>query len=291
MSKNKHKLDEHKHLALEYQQVNENFRKLMDIRFKLLSYVPIFGGLAIFLLSFLGLNPEIQVTAVSNQQHMLFVAGLSMLGFITMLGIIFYDQRNSEQYNALIHRAKYLEEMFRSYNSPGARRKRPFGGQFLERPPRSKNMFGMSVGHDNGLALIYGTVLGAWFFPFLMGLLQWGIGIGLLNAHFFTADRSEFIVSLATAVAIFLAIRKFIELDKNDAQAWRRAGKQAIFVLVEKTEDGFKAYSPQFPDIEQTAATKGEVEKAIRKQLTEKRHQLESKGCEIKPRELDGLYV
>jgi hypothetical protein len=84
------------------------------------------------------------------------------MGFFATLGITFYDQRNTELYNALIGRAKYLEK-----------RLKMFGGQFQIRPPRNRRLLFIMMGHDTGLALIYGTVLGAWFFPIVYSGLQW----------------------------------------------------------------------------------------------------------------------
>jgi hypothetical protein len=40
----------------------------------------------------------------------LVVVLVSVFGFLATLGITLYDQRNSELYNALIHRAKYVEK-------------------------------------------------------------------------------------------------------------------------------------------------------------------------------------
>lgn len=197
----------HRDLKLEYEQTNDNFRELAGIRFKLLGFLPTLGGVAIFALSFLGLSPENSAfTPTSN--HLWLVAGVSVLGFIVTLGIVFYDQRNSELYNALIHRAKYLETLWRSHNSPGARRKRAFGGQFLERPPRSKRLFGLfSIGHDSGLALIYGPVLGAWFFPIVLASLR------------LLAVKDDYVVPIAAGTAVLGALiftGELIRLDEAE---------------------------------------------------------------------------
>src|SRR5438046_2284643 len=99
--------NQHKKLELEYEQINENFRFLADVRFKLLALVPILGGAAIYALGRVGL--EAGKAPASSTPELLVVVFVSLLGFLATLGITLYDQRNSELYNALIHRAKHLE--------------------------------------------------------------------------------------------------------------------------------------------------------------------------------------
>lgn len=96
----------------------------------------------------------------------LLVVLVSLFGFLATLGITLYDQRNSELYNALIHRAKYLERQFGVPSTPGALRKLPLGGQFSERPKQGRRPI-FKAGHDLGLSLIYGPLLGAWLFRIL----------------------------------------------------------------------------------------------------------------------------
>src|SRR5215210_6907373 len=84
-------------LTTEYTQVNQNFRLLSDIRFKLLALIPPLGGVGIFLLS-------------ERQSDFGLLLLISGLGFLATLGVTFYDQRNSELYNALIGRASFLEK-------------------------------------------------------------------------------------------------------------------------------------------------------------------------------------
>jgi hypothetical protein len=211
------------------------------------------------------------------------VAGVSVLGFVATLGIVFYDQRNSELYNALIHRAKYLEELFRSPNSPGARRKRASGGQFLERPRRGKKLFNViTIGHDSGLALIYGPVLGAWFFPITLALLQLG-GVA-----------SEWLVPTSAGVAllaIIVFIWQLLRLDDKEYEAWKQAGEQVIFVLVEETEEGFRASAPQL-DIDVSAGeTAEDVEQRIRTKVLQKRDWYEENGKDVPVPKIYSLYM
>jgi len=84
-------------LKLEYKEVNSYWRTLTVIRFKLLAFVPTLAGLGVVLI------PNADDIAPLEA----FAIGL--FGFIATLGITFYDQRNSELYNASINRASDLE--------------------------------------------------------------------------------------------------------------------------------------------------------------------------------------
>jgi hypothetical protein len=94
------------------------------------------------------------------------------------VGVTFYDQRNTEIYNALDRRAWYLEEQLKlPPNIMGEEGKAPqqYGGQFHERPARSDSsryLFGVfEPAYDTALAVIYGTALGAWFYPLVSAFL------------------------------------------------------------------------------------------------------------------------
>lgn len=135
---------------MEYAEVNTNFRMLADIRFKLLALVPALGGAANFVLSGFAL-----AEGATAPPHSL-VLMIGVMGFLATLGITIYDQRNSELYDKLISRAKYLEQILELREK----------GQFRERPDRGRYLFWkLPMGHDVGLSIIYGPVLGAWAFP------------------------------------------------------------------------------------------------------------------------------
>ena len=154
----------------EYEQINNNFRMLAEIRFKLLALVPTVGGAAIYLLTKITVGAS--GPAVGNPPTMLppgagsdyaTVGFLSVLGFLATLGITFYDQRNSELYGLLVTRGGELEEMLN-----------PPMNNFKGRRPAGRHLLGfMRMKHDTGLALIYAPVLGAWFFPLVDAVLRW----------------------------------------------------------------------------------------------------------------------
>jgi hypothetical protein len=209
----------HRQLEREYAEVNNNFRAFMDIRFKLLALLPPLGGVAVFVLSMIGLSTSESVVSITDSRCLTVIV-IGIFGFIASLAITIYDQRNSELYNALIHRAKYLEELFESKNSPGALREREHGGQFQERPGQHRSLFRIvPVGHDIALSLLYGSVLGAWFFPITLSLV-----------HLFSM-RSKWSLLVAASVSTCLTVAFIYELirqDRNDKKAWNEAAKRDI---------------------------------------------------------------
>lgn len=204
-------------LQKEYEAVNTNIRTLVDIRFKLLGFVPTLGGIAIYVLSeILGAKtspdkPRPQIMPVDYSIAFLF----GVMGFLVTLGITFYDQRNSELYNDLIRRAKYLEKALKLPADPAKKTGSEYQGQFSERPRRGKYLFGFtSIGHDSGLALIYGMVLGAWFFPIVYSGLQ------LLNR--WQAHLTVHSLIIALIVACFMALAFIVELLRLDNDKWKK---------------------------------------------------------------------
>jgi hypothetical protein len=204
-------------LEQEYTQVNENFRRLADIRFRLLAFVPALGGVAVYVLATAGLAAEGTPRQPTNADLSLVVL-IAAAGFFVTLGIVFYDQRNSELYNALIHRAKFLETESKLPRSPGARKEGNVTGQFNERPGSDRRLFGLKpfkMSHDTGLALIYGPVLGAWFFPLLLSALN------LFGASSRTSFRYACIVAGIAGIVFFVEL---LRQDHADKIRWNIAG-------------------------------------------------------------------
>lgn len=186
-------------LLHEYEQVNENFRMLADIRFKLLALVPALGGAAAFVLSGFALSKE----ATAPPHSLVFM--IAGLGFLATLGITIYDQRNSELYNELIGRAKDLEVLL----------KLPGDGQFRQRPDRHRYFLGLfPMGHDIGLSMIYGPVLGAWAFP-----IAYVVHVYLQQRFQWQGDSRH----VAVAIASLMVIVFTMELLRHDhALPWQR---------------------------------------------------------------------
>lgn len=147
---------------IEYGQVNDNLRALADIRFKLLALIPPLSGVAIFLLTQAAVVKKETAAAPPTESDLTLVLLLSLMGFLATFGLTAYDQRNSELYDALMKRARALEK-----------RLNLIGGQIGTRPARGRHFLGLLLmWHDLGLSLIYGSVLGAWFFPAVYSALR-----------------------------------------------------------------------------------------------------------------------
>ena len=145
-------------LRLDYEHTAKYFHALADIRFKLLAVLPIATGSAIVVLG--------------NGGEPTWVLPLSLLGLLATIGIMIYDQRNTELYDHMQRRAKVIEALlqFPAYDVEGDKK---CGGAFIDRPRRGRKLLGLiPMWHDLGLAIVYSTTLGAWTFLFSRALVE-----------------------------------------------------------------------------------------------------------------------
>jgi hypothetical protein len=133
---------------LDYERTLETYRQLADIRFKLLAFVPTLSGVAVALLSKTSLGESEEIV-------------LAALGLLVTLGILVYDQRNTQFYNGAITRAQQLEKKL-GLEKFGRDQHAGLFGSRKDHPTR--RMLGLPVGHDLGLAFVYSPVIGAWAF-------------------------------------------------------------------------------------------------------------------------------
>ena len=149
-------------LALDYQWTNEQIKLLTDIRFRLLTFMPPLVGVGSAILS-VGLGQ----TALPP----MLMLSVAVFGFFATLGVILYDLRNSELYNAHIHRAMLIERSLKmrshsAFASPGF-----YAGPHTLRMWASRRLFGFGVNHGSALSLVYAAILAAWVYPASRGLL------------------------------------------------------------------------------------------------------------------------
>jgi hypothetical protein len=204
---------QHEILLQDYEQTNQNFRMLVDIRFKLLAFIPLLAGGALTIVS------QTSVTA-----ELALVTGA--LGLFATVGIVVYELRNTEFHDAAVHRAKWLE---RKLLMPLATKGRAGGGLFMERPRRTQRLFrAVEIWHDRGLSIVYGAAVGAWFYI-------------LTNSALAIAGRKSLAVSLAVAVttaALFMG--EFIRIagPKNLEPAEDEQGRAPMQTHVRAQEPG-----------------------------------------------------
>ena len=142
-------------LRLDYDHTTDLLRTLTDVRFKLLALVPTVSGTAIGLLGHPGSAAEL--------------LGVGLLGLTATSGILLYELRNSELFDYATLRAANLEAGLGLASGLGADGP---GGLFAERPGRTVRVFGVTVGHDRGLALVYGAALAGWSYLVCWGALR-----------------------------------------------------------------------------------------------------------------------
>jgi hypothetical protein len=160
-------------LRLDYEQTTEVIRGLTEIRFRLLAFVPTIAGATVGLLS----DPSSAAQLV----------GVGLFGFVATTGILMYELRNTQLYDAALERARTLERklLLPSPSAPDA-----IAGVFSERPRETVRLVGLvSVWHRRGLALVYAAALAGWGYLVGWGVLsaaevnwaqEWGAALGLI---------------------------------------------------------------------------------------------------------------
>jgi hypothetical protein len=160
-------------LRLDYEHTTDLVRWLTDIRFKLVAFVPTIAGAAVGFLSAGGSAAQL--------------VGVGLLGFVATTGVLVYELRNTQLYDAAVHRAMVLEDRL---GFTSVRSDEGTGGPFSERPSRSVRVLDfVTVWHDRGLALVYAAALAGWGYLLGWGVLraanvpwaqEWGAAIGLV---------------------------------------------------------------------------------------------------------------
>jgi hypothetical protein len=136
---------------LEYDQTLQLVRTLIDVRFKLLAFVPTIAGFGVGL--FGKPRPAVELLAVG------------LIGLVATLGIFIYELRNSQTYAAAVRRAAELEQALGMPGGPGS--------LLRERRGRTARLFGLlAAWQERGLALVYGAAISGWTYLFAWGVLR-----------------------------------------------------------------------------------------------------------------------
>jgi len=219
-------------LALDYKATRQYFYHLAETRFKLLAFVPTITGAAVTLLA-------------ANHDAPLML-GVGIFGWLVTLGIIFYDQRNTQIYDTMVLRAKSLEilvgfDNLTSHLCP-ERASWQQGGAFLDRPPRSLRLVGtgcessksvledcgwIPMWHDGGLALIYSAAMAAWTWLLVHGATAMTHG----------SSETQPILWLAWVIGGVIGVLFFLRLYAIDRR--RSRGQTLPEALAEHVRDNF----------------------------------------------------
>ena len=97
-------------LLKEYSEVNNSFRLLTDIRFKLLAFLPIASAAA---------------AAFKGESLGIGGFGVSLFGLVVTLGLATYNTRNDQLYGELVSRAAQIERSLGIPDGAFSNRPRP----------------------------------------------------------------------------------------------------------------------------------------------------------------------
>jgi len=124
-------------LKMDYEQTMATWRTLVELRFRLLAFVPAIAGV---------------LGALGGRSPSATSALVALVGLAALFGIIMYDLRNSQFHDAAIHRAKELEKalVLSRLSNKGAA-----GGLMNERPRDRYRLAGVQVWHDRVLFIVY----------------------------------------------------------------------------------------------------------------------------------------
>jgi hypothetical protein len=128
-----------------YAAVNESYRNLADIRFKLLALVP-----AASVIAWVELASKLSMTHI---EHAVFGILISLLGLRISYGIRMYDHRNDELYDELISRGRKIEEELGIVHGI-------FKGRLIA--DKRDKIFKRIMNHGRALEMIYSSVLIGW---------------------------------------------------------------------------------------------------------------------------------
>lgn len=126
----------------------------MDVRFKLLAFVPTIAGAAVALVG------HGKPTGAE-------LLGIGILGLVATFGVLLYDVRNTQVYNATVSHARALERLL----GLGAGDQSTGAADLLAQgsPARARPFGFASLGQEHAVALVYGASLAGWSY-----LVAWG---------------------------------------------------------------------------------------------------------------------
>ena len=227
-------MDDHRREALlkEYGEVSSNFRTLTDVRFRLLTLLPIAAAAGALLKG--------ETLAAGSFAFNLF-------GFAATIGLITYNARNDQLYDELVGRAAAIERSLGLPDGAFANRPRPWLTIHVPAVDRK-----WKVDHRTGVAVIYGASVALWLFGLLAQMLEFvrGTYFAFGSQRAATAANSSwvYIVALALAILITLWVAKEIKIQRTKRQkelrslAARAVNKALSLKLSEAVQNKYFLY-------------------------------------------------
>ena len=178
-------LDADDRLRLDYEQTTQHLRTLIDVRFRLLAFVPTVTGVA--------------VAVIGRPRPAAELLGVGVLGLLATLGIFVYELRNTQISGTLIRRAAELERQLQLPSSLGTQH---YGGLYTERPGINVQLLGfLPVSHGLGLALVYSAAIAGWSY-----LVAWG-GLSAVDAP--EAQAAGAALGAVAGVVVLFEVERF----------------------------------------------------------------------------------
>ena len=181
--------DRKEEIALaEYKEVVTQFRTLTDIRFKLLTYLPL--GTVAAAVFVPATSDLLKQPDLLKQQP-----AIAAFAFVVTLCIATYDKRNDQHYDELVARAAELERELKIEH-----------GSFSDRPRDWLKYGFVSVQHRWPIGLIYAAAASLWAYLFAAALVIDHRGLGWLK-----------FAAWAVVIACWKGLRR-IEKDRSKTQ-------------------------------------------------------------------------
>ncbi len=195
-------------LIAEYREVSSNFKLLTDIRFKLLGFLPLAAA---------------ATAAVKSDSLGLSTSVLSLFGLAVTIGLMTYNSRNDQLYDALVGRAREIE---RCLGIPD--------GAFANRPTSwlSLRVAGCSwrVQHSTGVGVIYSATTALWLYGVLAPALEFVRNVYLQLDHrpiLLVAYPTAWVQMLALGASIIIAFSVGMAIQKQQAKRRKHMRDQA----------------------------------------------------------------
>jgi len=147
-------------LLKEYGEVGQMFRKLTDIRFRLVSFLPLVSG------------ASVAFTVLRNEIANVGVSFFALFGLAITIGLIIYNARNDQLYDELVSRAAAIERSVGLHDGYFANRPEPWLKIRFAGSPIGLLRRGYKMDHGTALWLIYGTAAALWLSLFLAATLE-----------------------------------------------------------------------------------------------------------------------